>query len=380
MKKPPNLRTWIEIDTKAIRHNYKTFRAVVPKETKLMAVVKSNAYGHDIFQFAKFMESLNIDWLGVDSITEAIALRQEGIKTPILVLGYTLPANFPEAVKNDISLTISSFESLLHIRRFAEASRFNGLAKRAIKIHLKIDTGMHRQGFLEKNVVGALAELKNNKNVLVEGIYTHFASTKDPKPSPATKRQLSIFKRVVKKIKELEVKAILHAGATGGTLSYSESHLDMVRIGIGFYGIYPSDKIEKALAKKIKLQPVLSWKSILSEVKTVENGEGIGYDLTKKLTRQTRIAIIPVGYWHGYPRLLSNKGVVYIKGKLSPVLGRVSMDMLVVDVTDIPKVKVGDIAELIGKNAPAKDLAKKSLTSPYEIITRLNPLMKRIYM
>ena len=373
MKKPTGLRTWVEIDAKAVSHNYKTFRSLISPTTRLMAVVKSNAYGHDLFQFARIVERLGTDWLGVDSITEALALRQEKVKTPILVLGYTLPEKFPEAIKNNVSLTISSFESL----DVLDTRCLTKIKPLPLKIHLKIDTGMHRQGFQEKEIPKVLAMVKKLKNIEVEGIFSHFGQADNSKK---TKKQLKKILEILAVFEKEGIKPIRHISATGGTLASKENHLDMARVGIGLYGIYPSDNFEKKLSKKIKLRPVLSWKAIVGEVKTVSAGECVGYDFTKKLTRKTRLAIIPIGYWHGYPRALSNKGFVFVRGKSAPVLGRVSMDMLTVDVTDIPRVKIGDEVELIGKNVSAKQLAKLSHTSPYEIITRLNPLMRRVYV
>ncbi len=387
MKKPLGLRTWIEVDTKAVKANYDTFRALIPSSTRLMAVVKSNAYGHDIFGFSLLLERLGANWLGVDSITEAVALRKSGIKKPILVLGYTLPERFTEARANNISITISSFESLVAIKKIVsdstkpflepERTRSPRLRKQTLKIHLKIDTGMHRQGFQRKDIPKLISVIKKIKSgVEIEGLYSHFGEADNDKK---VEKQRTEFLLIVESLKDKEIKPLCHLAATGGALASEKNHLDMVRIGIGLYGIYPSEKFEKRLGKKIKLSPALVWKSVVSEIKIVEKEEAVGYDFTKRLERESRLAIIPVGYWHGYPRALSNKGFVFIRGLRAPILGRVSMDMLIVDITDVPKAKVGNTVELIGENIKTKEVARLSKTSPYEIVTRLNPLIRRIY-
>ncbi len=365
------LRTWIEIDEQKVAHNYRAFRSLLSKKTRLMSVVKSNAYGHDIYQFAKLQEKLGTDWLGVDSIVEGEALREAGIKIPILVLGYTLPEKFAEAEKYNLSLTISSFENLELLKNFQN-----------LKFHIKIDSGMHRQGFLSNQISEVLEILRENKvkPENFEGIYTHFAAAKNPAFPAETRAQLNLFLEVTKKVADAGFSPIRHAAATSGTIVFPESHLDLVRIGIGAYGLYPSREVQAGYAEKLNLQPVLTWKSIVGEVKNIPAGEGIGYDFTEKLEKNGQVAIIPIGYWHGYSRSLSSIGNVLINQQKAKVLGRVSMDMIIVDVSKIEKIKTGAEVMLIGENgASADDLALLSGTVNYEIVTRLNPLIKRIY-
>jgi len=372
------LRTWIEIDRKAIAHNYRTFRKVIASKTKFLAVVKSNAYGHNLLEFAHEMDRLGADRLGVDSLMEALALRESGVKRPLLVLGFTLPKLFDKAREEKISLTISSFPQLA--KALALKAR-----KTPLCVHIKVDTGMHRQGFQIGEAARLLSLLaKADPRVLfVEGLYTHFAEAKNPRLGDSTRRQIAEFKEWIKKFHDAGFAPIVHAAATGGTLLYPEAHFDMVRIGIGCYGLWPSSETEQFLGKKITLKPVLSWKAVVSEVKQVQKGERVGYDFTERLMRDTTLAVIPIGYWHGIPRLCSSKGRVLIAGKTARIVGRVSMDMIVVDVTDIPKVKMGDVATLIGKSGKeeirAREIAMFAGTTHYEIITRLNPLIKKFY-
>ena len=371
------LRTWLEIDCRAIEKNYKIFRSLITTKTKLMAVVKSNAYGHGLVDFAKKLERLGADWFGVDSVVEGLALRREGIKAPILVLGYTLPDKFAEAAAHNISLTVSNFETLKALQK-------NRLSK-PLKIHIKVDTGMHRQGFLLLEQKSLISKIKNQKSkFIVEGLYTHFAAAKNPAFPEYTRKQIAEFEKWRVAFKKTNLKTISHAAATAGTIIFPEAHFDMIRIGIGFYGLWPAKEIESYFTDRILLEPVLSWKTIISEIKELPKGAKIGYDLTETLQKESRIAICPIGYWHGYPRTLSSIGFVLVGGKRARILGRVSMDMISINITDIKNVKVGDEVVLIGKQKKEKitinELANLSDTSHYEFITRLNPLIKRIYI
>jgi len=368
------LRTWIEIDRKAIKENFNTFRELIPKKTKLMAVVKSNAYGHGLIDFSREVVALGVDFLGVDSVTEALALRKNGITTPILVLGYTLPEMIPAAAEADISITISSFEQLNCLKKLKLPS---------LKIHIKVDTGMRRQGFLAADLPKILGELKvSSFKFQVEGLYTHFASAKNPAFPKDTENQIVEFQKWIEAFKTAGLKPIVHAGATAGSMIYPKSHFDMVRIGIGLYGYWPAKEVEAALKDKINLKPALTWKTIISELKKVPDGGRVGYDLTETIPKNSTIAVCPVGYWHGYPRNLSSIGRVIVNSKPAKLSGRVSMDMIVIDVSKIPNLKVGNEVILLGGKHPetsAEYLGYLSDTSYYEIITRLNPLIKRIY-
>lgn len=373
------LRTWIEIDTKALKHNFQVFRAIISKNTMLGAVVKSNAYGHDLFQFTRAVERLGADWIIVDSIVEALALRLNKIKKPILVLGYTLPKRIDEAVKHNVSLTVSSIESLKTIVKNAKKR------KRKIKVHIKVDTGLSRQGFLLKNQKEIIRILKSNKLwIEVEGLYTHFSSAKNPSMVRSVRKQLKIFQTWIDLFKQYGLKPIIHAGATAATLFFPKTHFDMVRIGIGMYGLWPSNETRIILEEKLVLKPVLTWKTIVSEVKSLPKGTKIGYDSTEKLRKNSKLAICPTGYWHGYSRRLSSIGYVLIKGKKAKVMGRISMDILIIDVSSIPNVKEREEVVLLGRQGgeeiTANEIATLDGTSQYETITRLNPLIRRIYI
>ena len=375
-KRPLGLRTWIEVDKKAIEKNYRVFRSLIPQNTKMMAVVKSNAYGHGLLDFSREISALGVDWLGVDSIIEGLSLRRASINTPILVLGSTLPEMLLSAAENNISLAVSNFEILTEI----ESLKF----KNALRVHIKIDSGMHRHGFVEKDMKMVMKSLKKLKGKIeVEGLFTHFAAAKNPDLLASTKEQLNIFKKWIKVFKDESFNPIVHAAATGGIMTYPDSALDMVRVGIGLYGLWPSRETKEHLKGKIQLVPAMSWKTVVSEIKNFPKGSRFGYDFSGVVSRDSKVAVCPVGYWHGYGRGLSGIGPVLVNGFEGRVLGRVSMDIIIVDVTDVPAIKVGDEVVLLGKSGKlevsAEYLAMIQDGWWYEFVTRINPLIKRIY-
>jgi len=372
-----SLRTWVEIDAGAARKNYDAFRGLVGKKVKLWSVVKSNAYGHGLFTFSKLVDDFGIDGFCVDSLVEGVALRRRGIKKQILVLGPTLPSRYAEAVKHKIAVTISSFDALRALTREHRPPEF----------HIKIDTGMHRQGFYPEDLPRVIALLKRStpsvKNSL-KGIYTHFAAAKDVADTAYTERQFGKFKKAAEFFEKGGFKNLIkHVSATGGTLLGPKYHLDAVRVGIGLYGLWPSEELEKQLSRRIKLTPVLSWRTVVSEVKRLKKGDYVGYDMTERVPRDMTMAVLPVGYWHGFSRALSGRGEVLVRGKRARVLGRVSMDLLAVGLTgDTGGARPGDIATIIGSDGAetisAREQARRAGTSHYEFVTRLNPLMERV--
>ena len=370
------LRTWLEIDKKALAHNYQSLRKILSPGCQLMAVAKSNAYGHSLIDYSQAMQALGVDWLGVDSIIEAVTLRKNNITVPILVLGYTFPELVATAIKQNISLLISSFDSLQELVASGQAT--------GLKIHLKFDTGMSRQGFSPDQAESVLQFMKDKlPSVIIEGVCTHLAGAKNPAFPESAQQQLSGFEQVLKIFSQQGLKVIRHASATSGAIVFPESHYDLVRIGIGLYGLWPSPEVKQAFSDQLSLQPILTWKTIVAEVKTLLANSRIGYDWTETVSQPTKIAVLPIGYWHGYDRSLSSKGCGIIKGQLAKVLGRVSMDMIVVDISQIDDVKVGEEVILIGQQGltsfSAEAMAELAQTTNYEIVTRLNPLIKRIY-
>ncbi len=376
----PIVRTWIEIDTRALRGNVSQLRRIIGARRKLLAVVKSNAYGHGLVGTAKSLKKIMPSiWFGVDSFVEGLRLRKEGVKNTILVLGSTLPVLFKEASRQNIILTISTFEALEELSRL----------KSRPQVHIKIDTGMHRQGFLQDDVPRLVMRLKRLR-ILPHGIYTHFAAAKDRAYPTATFLQLEALRKAGRKFERAGFRHLLrHAAASGAALLFPETHLDMVRVGIALWGHWPSDEARVNVSSgqfglpRVNLRPVLSWKAKVAEVKKIPAGAFVGYDLTERVARKSATAVLPVGYWHGFDRGLSSVGSVLIRGQRAKVLGRVSMDMIVCDVTGIPGVKTGDTAVLIGRQGKeeitAEEMARRLGTSPYEVLTRINPLIERVY-
>ena len=370
------LRTWIEVDTKALKQNLRVFRSLLKPQCLIMAVVKSNAYGHGLAGFSTAADKLGVDYFGVDSAIEGMTLRKNGIKKPILVLGYTLPEMIEKAVVNNLSLSISSFSAL--------DTLINLKLKKPVKIHIKVDTGMHRQGFLLNESNKLIKKLQvNKKKIVVEGLFTHFASAKNPSFPSYTLKQIELFNHWKGIFKNNGFNPICHAAASAGAILFPQAQFDMVRIGAGLYGIWPSIETKGYAESKFKLQPVLSWRTILAEIKNLPKGSQIGYDCTETLEKDSVIGICPIGYWHGYPRNLSSIGKILIKGHKTKILGRVSMDMIIVDLTGIKNIKVGDEVTLIGNDGKEtlslEEFATLADASTYEIIDRLNPLVERIY-
>lgn len=372
-----NVRTWIELDIKALHHNLKQFLNIIKPKTRLMAVIKSNAYGHGLVCTAQGLLKDTYfkkhGWFGVDSITEGLRLRREGIESPILILGHTLPKLFQEAKEKKLIISVADFASLSQLNKLKQKPQF----------FIKIDSGMHRRGFLPEDIDNLIYFLKNNK-VIPAGIFTHFASASSNIHRASSLRQIRTFKNIINIFETSGFKNLIKSmSATGGTLFYPEAHFDMVRVGMGIYGYPPSLPDEsKSVPSKIELRQPLVWKTVVAEIKEVPKGSYIGYSLSKKVVRQSRLAILPIGYWHGYDRRFSNKTEVLIKGQRVPVLGLVSMDMVVVDVTGIDTIEVGDEVVLIGRQGKgyigADELAQKINCSHYELLTCLNPLIKRL--
>lgn len=367
------LRTWIELDARAARRNYRVFRKLIGGRVKLWAVVKSNAYGHGLFAYSPLAARLGVDGFCVDSIVEATALRRTGLHQPILVLGHSLPARLREAARGKISVTVSSFEAMAELKLGAAVPRF----------HIKLDTGMRRQGFFPHEVPRLLALLAAERRLAakLEGIYTHFAAANDARDRSVTEAQFEQFQAACRQFAQAGYRQLSrHAAATGGTLLDRRYHLDAVRVGIGLYGLWPSRELERQFGTSLRLDPVLAWRAVVGEVKQLEAGDRVGYDLTEQISRRMRMAVLPIGYWHGYPRALSGVGEALMRGRRARALGRVSMDVTVVAPAE--SVLPGDVATLIGRDRSeaisAAAAAEQAGTNAYELLTRLNPLMERI--
>lgn len=365
-------RSWVEVSKSALKANFNLFKGLVGEKKKIMVVVKSNAYGHGIVETATLFKGA--DFLAVDDVGEGLLLRSSKIKTPTLVFGFTEKHYFLDASKKDISLTIADKDALLSAVQFA--------TKKPLKIHIKVDTGLHRQGFQKHEMNDVLTLLKVKSKLIVEGLYTHLAAAETPAHSEYTQKQIHEFADWQRAFNDMGLKPLIHSSASAATMLSPNMHFDVVRIGISLYGLWASKEVEQMVPQH-KLVPALTWKTIIGGVKQVNAGEPIGYDLTESLIRNTSVAICPVGYWHGVPRSLSSVGEVLVGGKRAKILGRVSMDMMAIDVTGID-TKQGDEVVLIGTQdgatVSADEWANKAGTINYEIVTRINPLIPRLFV
>lgn len=376
--------SWLEISKSALIYNLKQFRKIIDPKVKLMGVIKSNAYGHGLIGVAKIIEG-KIDYFGVASLDEALELRKNGLKKPILVLTYwEVPKKrflpIIKAIKEDIEFSVYTERQA---KILAKISQKIG---RKVKIHLKIDTGTSRIGILPKDGPNFILKCLKLPQLELKGIFTHFAKSEAYNQN-YTLLQTKRLKEVVKKISQkITSKPLIHAACTAATIINPATHLDMVRIGIGLYGLWPSEATRKRNFQSqnpIILKPALSWKTKIIQVKELPKGTPIGYDCTFYCKRKTKIAVLPIGYWDGYDRKLSNCGEVLIKGRRAFVRGRVCMNLIMVEVTEIPNIKVGDEVVLIGRQGKeeitVEEIAKKIGTINYEIVTRINQSLPRIY-
>lgn len=372
-------KSWVEISEKAIFENIASFRKVLSKNTKIAAVIKANAYGHDIKTVSKLISS-KIDLFAVDSIYEALKIRKIGIEKPIIVLGYTLLKDINLAINNDISFVCYNKETIKKIIDL----KLNKIAK----VHLKIETGTNRQGISINEAIKLAKEISKYKDkIYIEGIYTHFANIEDTLNPDFAMVQLKKFNEA-KEIFENKIGKIdyYHCAASAATILYPSTHFNLIRLGISLYGIWPSKEVKIANLHKVKksmeLKPVLSWKSVVAQVKNIDKGDSVSYGRTWIATKKTKIAVIPVGYCDGFDRKLSNQGRVLINGKYTQVIGRIAMNMFMVDVSHIKSIKVEDEVVIIGEQKgnviSADEIADKLGTISYEVLCRINPLIPRI--
>lgn len=367
--------TWAEIDLDAIAHNMRELRRIAKPEAKICAVVKANAYGHGAVPVSRKVLAAGADFLGVAVLSEALQLRRAGIDAPILILGYTPPEQAEEVVKYDLSQTVFQWEVA---RALSDAAR--RLGKKA-KIHVKIDTGMGRIGFLPgEEAVAEIKKIAALPHLYLEGIFTHFAMA-DACDKTFTYRQLKIFLELIKRLEqEGIVFSFRHAANSAALIDLPETHLDMVRPGIALYGLYPSPEVKR---EKVELVPAMTVKSRIIQVKKVPTGTPVSYGCTWRAPRPTVVATLPIGYADGYTRLLSGKGEVLVKGKRVPVIGRICMDQCMIDVTDVPEVKQGEEVLIFGRDGretlPVEELAAKIGTINYEIVCMLGERVPRYY-
>lgn len=369
-------RAWAEVSLDNIAHNVREIRRITDKRTEIMGVVKADAYGHGVMEVTKTLLENGVSRLAVSMLDEAIQLRQNGIDVPILILSYTDPRRAEEIIQNDVTQTVFSHD-------LAEAlSEAAVKLNKSVKIHIKIDTGMTRVGFMPgysavKNVV----RISKLPKVIIEGLFTHFASA-DERDKSYTHMQFERFMSIVSELNRIGVYIpVKHVCNSAGIIEFPEMHLNMVRPGIALYGLYPSDEVDKA---RIELRPAMTLKANIILVKDVEKDTCISYGRIFKTKRDSRIATLPIGYADGYTRLLTGKGNVLVNGQLVPIVGKICMDQCMIDITDVNgDVGVGDEVVLFGRQNGSEikieDIAQNIGTINYEVVCIIGKRIPRVY-
>ena len=368
-------RVCAQIDLSAVRKNIEAIRNSVRTESKLMVVLKADGYGHGAVPIAKRIDDI-ADAYGMAIVEEAVELREAGITKPILVLGYTASHLYDKIIQYDITQTIFQYETAYELN---EAAKKTG---KKVKIHIKLDTGMSRIGFAAtEESIEEIVKISKLSYLCMEGVFTHFAKA-DEIDKEATRLQYQRFTEMLERLEQRGVTfTIRHVSNTAAIIDLPEYNLDMVRCGIGTYGMYPSVDVQK---NRVVLTPAMELKTHISYVKELPKGVGISYNGTYVTERPMRVATIPVGYGDGYPRLLSSKGRVLIHGKSAPILGRVCMDQFMVDVSEIPEAKQNDDVTLMGHDGyeciPTEEISAYAGTINYEIVCEVGKRIPRVYI
>ena len=363
---------WIEIDTHALRHNIKAIRSSLADDAKLMIVAKANAYGHDAVRVSRIAQEENVDFIGVAMLEEALELKESGIKTPIVIL-------YPEDLERTIEAANDGF-----IITVSDLTRIDEIVEKAnssflpVKYFIKANTGMNRFGARSENIIGTLESIKNNPNAKILGITTNLASP-NGNDSELAKIQRDKYEDIVKTFRTISSNGYLLSCASSGSLSSDDFHNgSLYRVGHLVYGLHPNGH------EQLDLKPVMSVKSRIAEIQDLDKGDGVGYGFTHITDKKMKIAVIPLGYADGYPWSLSNRGHVLIRGEKANVVGRICMDVFMVDITDITGCQIGDDVIIMGKMGSmeinAHELGMLSGSFSYEILSRWSKRLPRIIL
>lgn len=363
---------WAEIDLDNLKKNYEIIRKRV-KDKKIISVVKADAYGHGAVEIAKELETLGSDYFAVATLEEGMELRINGISKPILIFGYIFPKQVNYILDFSLIPTIYSLDFARELNNLCE------IRKEKVKVHIKIDTGMGRVGVLWQDSVDFIKNVMKFKNLIIEGLYAHF-STADESDKSFSKVQFERFQKVVDSLKKEEIEIpFKHHGNSATVIDLPQYILDGVRCGIMLYGLKPSREI-----KNINLYPVMSIKAKLIFIKNVPENTPISYGRKYYTKKEATIGTLPLGYADGYPRLLSNKGIVIYRGKRVKVVGTVTMDQIMIDISKFENPQIGEDVIILGKNGKeevsADEIAKKCRTINYEIVTRIGKRMPKVYI
>jgi alanine racemase len=368
---------WVELDHTAPEHNLRQLRAGAAPGVIACAVIKSNAYGHGAAQMASLLPSA--EWFGVNSLEEGLELRGQGVTRPIILLGHVALAELEAAVEADLALTVYNRETIERLSSFASLPR-------AARIHVKVDTGTARQGVLPGDLEDFLSLAKRSRNLSLEGISTHYANIEDTLNHDYAELQMSRFETALGVVdRTVGRPPFVHTACTAAALLFSSTHFTMLRSGIGLYGLWPSR--ETLLAAREKggavqdFHPVLTWKTRIVQIKTIDEGSYVGYGCSYRTMRKTLLGVLPVGYADGYDRALGNRAHVLVRGRRAPVIGRICMNLCMVDLTDVPGARLEEEVVLLGSSGEeritAETMAEWAGTINYEIVTRISPLLPR---
>jgi alanine racemase len=372
--------TWVEISRSALANNIREFRRIIGPKTLLCPCVKANAYGHGLVETARIFLSAGADWLSVNALFEARELRRAGITAPVYVLGYIPPEGLREALDLDCRLVVFSKD---HIRALAQAAKSAG---RQARVHIKVETGSNRMGVRLEYLADFARFIQKQKLLEIEGLATHFANIEDTTDHSFAELQLQRFTEASGLLQAAGIPVpIRHCANSAATILFPQTHFEMVRLGIAGYGMWPSNETYVSFIKERKnnfhLVPAFTWKTRIAQLKTIPAGEFVGYGCTYKTSHKTRLAVIPVGYYDGYDRGIAG-GHVLIRGRRAAIRGRICMDMLMAEVTDIPGVQSGDDVVLMGRSGDecisAELFAQWAATINYEVTTRVNERIPRI--
>jgi alanine racemase len=367
---------WVEIDGKAPEHNLKEMRRGSVPGTVVCAVIKSNAYGHGVAQIAPLLPSA--EWFGVNSLEEGIELRSLGITKPILLLGYVPLSELSAAIEADLALTVYNRETIERI------SALRSLPKPA-KVHIKVDTGTSRQGILPEDVPAFTHLVMSSSNISLEGVSTHFANIEDTLNHEYARLQIERFQSALKCVEGIAGRIPwVHTASTAAALLFPSTHFTMLRAGLGLYGLWPSRETFVSVREKgvpVDFRPVLTWKTKIVQKKTLPEGSYVGYGCSYRTTRTTLLGVLPVGYADGYDRALGDRAHVLVHGRRAAVIGRICMNLCMIDLTDVPDVHLEDEVILLGRSGDeritAETMGEWAGTINYEIVTRISPLLPR---
>ena len=370
---------WVEIDGSAPDWNLRQLRSCSRRsDIRFCAVVKSNAYGHGVREIAPLLPSA--DWLAVNSLDEGLELRALGEARPVLLLGHVLLDRLREAVEADLRLTVYNRETLDRLGRVLRPGE-------TCRIHVKVETGTGRQGIMPDEVTGYLSGARAIPGIEIEGLSTHFANIEDTLNHDYAEMQLSAFNNVLDGLRaDGCMPGVVHTACTAATILFPETHFSMLRTGIGIYGLWPSRETflsaQSAGMAVPDLRPVLSWKTRIVQIKELPQGSYIGYGCTYRTSRSTILGVLPVGYADGYDRKCGNSAHVLVRGNRAPVLGRVCMNLIMIDLTDIPDASLEDEVVLLGSDGgetiSAETMAEWVGTINYEVVTRISPFLPRV--